>query len=57
MKLRGAIPGAALVPRLPRAIIFRPSGALELGSLRSHIDEPLGVQCGARTQRTETGHI
>ena len=24
---------------LPRAIIFRPSGAPELGSLRSHIDE------------------
>jgi hypothetical protein len=39
INLSVGVPGAALVPRLPRAIVFRPSGALGFGSLRSHIDE------------------
>jgi hypothetical protein len=39
MNFWGGVPGAALVPRLPRADIFRPFRALGFGSLRSHIDE------------------
>ncbi len=41
MKLGGGVPGAALVPRLTRAIVFCPSGARGFCSLRSNMDEGL----------------
>jgi hypothetical protein len=55
MILRGRVPGAALVPRLPRAVIFRPFRTLGFGSLRSHRDRGRPRRdSGCRTEDRES---